>query len=62
MLLLTRKELEEIVINGNIVVTVMEIRPNMVRIGVQAPDGIRVDRREVHERRKRLEQEGSGSC
>jgi len=51
MLVLTRRVGEEIVIDGAIRVTVVGAQGDRVRIGVSAPDHIRVDRREIHERR-----------
>jgi carbon storage regulator CsrA len=51
MLVLTRKVGEEIVIAGNIHVTILEIHGDRVRVGVKAPASIRVDRAEVHDRR-----------
>ncbi len=52
MLVLSRRPGEEIVINGNIRVTVVEIRGNQVRIGITAPPSVTVDRQEVHDRRR----------
>jgi carbon storage regulator len=51
MLVLTRRVGEEIVINGDIRITVTGCQGGRVRIGITAADSIRVDRREVHERR-----------
>jgi carbon storage regulator len=51
MLVLTRHIGEKIVIDGNIQVTVVAINGNKVRLGVEAPDYVRVDRQEVHDRR-----------
>jgi carbon storage regulator len=51
MLVLTRKVGEEIVIAGNIHVTILEVHGDRVRVGVKAPPSIRVDRAEVHDRR-----------
>ncbi len=49
MLVLVRKKNESIVINGEIVVVVVEIRGDKVRLGVEAPKEISVHRREVHD-------------
>lgn len=52
-LVLSRKEGESVVIdNGTVVVTVVEIRGDNVRLSFEAPETVRVDRLEVHERRK----------
>jgi carbon storage regulator len=49
MLVLSRKKNESIVIDDTIVVTVVEIRGDKVRLGIQAPKEIPVHRSEVHE-------------
>jgi carbon storage regulator len=51
MLVLTRRVGEEIVIDGNIHVTVLAIHGNKIRVGVTAPPSVPVDRLEVHEKR-----------
>jgi carbon storage regulator len=51
MLVLTRRIGEEVVINEDIYVTVLAIRGNRVRLGIEAPLHTSVDRRELHERR-----------
>lgn len=55
MLVLSRKRNEAIVINGQITVCVVDIRGDKVRIGVDAPRDVRVDRMEVHRERMRKE-------
>jgi carbon storage regulator len=50
MLVLTRRPHETIVIDGSIRVTVASIEGNKVRLAISAPDSVRVDRQEVHER------------
>ncbi len=52
MLVLTRKIGEEIIIDGRIRITVTQIRGDKVRIGITAPPEVRVDRQEIHERRR----------
>jgi carbon storage regulator len=47
MLVLSRKQSQSIVINGNIVVTVSEIRGDRVRIGIKAPRDVSVHREEI---------------
>ena len=49
VLILSRKRDEQIIINDNIVITVVEIRGDKVRLGVDAPREIPVHRREVYE-------------
>jgi carbon storage regulator len=59
MLVLSRRPGEEIIINGNIRVTVVSVKGDRVRIGVDAPGDIPVDRAEVHKRRKEFGDEPS---
>jgi carbon storage regulator len=62
MLVLTRNVGEKIVIDGNIQVTVVAIKGNKVRLGIEAPDYVRVDRQEVHERRAEFTAEPEKAC
>jgi carbon storage regulator len=47
MLVLSRKENETIVIDGDVEVTVLEIRGNQVRLGIEAPKDVSVWREEI---------------
>ena len=47
MLVLTRRAGESVVIGGNVIVTVVEVRGDVVRIGVDAPREVQVHREEV---------------
>jgi peptidylprolyl isomerase len=58
MLVLTRRIGEIIVIDGVISITVVSIKGDKVRLGVDAPSSICVDRLEVHERRQTSRGEG----
>lgn len=49
MLVLSRKRNESIVIDGNIVVTVVDIRGDKVRLGIEAPKDVPIHRSEVYE-------------
>jgi len=49
MLILTRKLSESIVIDGRIVVTVMQVDRGSVKLGVDAPPEVAIHRLEVHE-------------
>ena len=49
MLILSRKREEQIVISDNIVITIVEIRGDKVRLGIEAPREIPVHRKEIHE-------------
>ena len=52
MLVLSRKTNEQILIGSDITVTVTEIKGDKVRIGVDAPKSVPVDRREVAEKKR----------
>lgn len=52
MLILTRKVGETIVINENIRVTVLSVKGNQIRLGVEAPEDVPVHRQEIQERIK----------
>ena len=47
MLVLSRKKNESIVIHGNIVVTIVEVRGDKVRLGIEAPKEVPIHRSEV---------------
>ena len=49
MLVLSRQRDESIIIGDNVVVTVVDVRGDKVRLGIQAPREIPVHRREVYE-------------
>lgn len=48
MLILTRRVGENIVVGDDIVISVMEVRGDAVRIGIQAPRTVTVHREEVY--------------
>lgn len=50
MLVLTRRSGESIVIGNGIKLTVVNIGPGRVKIGIEAPPSVRIDRSEVHDR------------
>ena len=47
MLVLSRKRSDSIVINANIVITVVEVRGDKVRLGIEAPREVPIHRSEV---------------
>ncbi|MBM3982587.1 MAG: carbon storage regulator CsrA [Planctomycetes bacterium] len=49
MLVLSRKKNESIIINNDIVITIVEIRGDKVRLGIEAPKDVPVHRQEVYE-------------
>jgi carbon storage regulator len=50
MLVLTRRECESIMIGDEVTITVLDVRGNNVRIGVDAPRSVPVHRREIYDR------------
>jgi carbon storage regulator len=52
MLFLTRKPNQSIVIGDDIELTVIEVRGDQVRIGIEAPKSISVHRKEIYEQIK----------
>ncbi|HUR54545.1 MAG TPA: carbon storage regulator [Gemmataceae bacterium] len=50
MLVLTRKPGEQLVIGNNIRVTIVSVGPGRVKIGIEAPPDVRIDRQEIHEK------------
>jgi len=50
MLVLSRKLNESIVVDGDIRITIVGIRGNHVRIGIEAPDSVRIIREELQAR------------
>ncbi|WP_432573774.1 carbon storage regulator CsrA [Kineococcus sp. SYSU DK005] len=49
MLVLTRKAGESLVIGDEVVVRVLEVRGDVVRVGIEAPRDVQVHRQEVYE-------------
>jgi len=49
MLVLSRHRDESIIIGDNVVVTIVDIRRDKVRLGIEAPGEIPVHRREVYD-------------
>ncbi|MDB5313186.1 MAG: hypothetical protein JWO38_7388 [Gemmataceae bacterium] len=50
MLVLTRRPGEQIVIGNGIRVTVVSVGPGRVKIGIDAPANVRIDRQEIHDK------------
>jgi carbon storage regulator len=49
LLILTRRVGESIVVGDDIVLTVFEVRGDAVRIGIEAPRSVKVNRKEIYE-------------
>lgn len=61
MLVLSRKRDEKIVIGDNIVITIVDVRGDKVRIGIEAPAAIPVHRQEVLDAIQRQAADGAVS-
>ena len=48
MLILTRRPQETICIGDDVRVTVLDIKHNQVRIGIEAPDAVPIHREEIY--------------
>jgi carbon storage regulator len=62
MLVLTRRSGEGIVIDGKIRLTIVSVRGDRIRIGIEAPPSVVVDRQEIHERRKLCPEQAPHPC
>jgi len=62
MLILTRRVGETVMIGNDITVTVLGVKGNQVRVGVNAPKEVAVHREEIYERIKREEQQAAGGA
>ena len=59
MLILTRRVGETLMIGDEVTVTVLGVKGNQVRIGVNAPRDVSVHREEIYDRIKRENGDGS---
>lgn len=60
MLILTRRVGETLMIGDEVTVTVLGVKGNQVRIGVNAPRDVAVHREEIYDRIKREQAEAGG--
>jgi carbon storage regulator len=61
VLILTRKVGETVMIGDSITVTVLRVKGNQVRLGVNAPKNVSVQREEIFHRIKRENSESTSS-
>ncbi|MDD2739386.1 MULTISPECIES: carbon storage regulator CsrA [Methylomonas] len=61
MLILTRRVGETLMIGDEVTVTVLGVKGNQVRIGVNAPKDVSVHREEIYERIKKEQSESKSS-
>jgi len=61
MLVLSRKKDETIMIGDNIEITIVDVRGDKVRVGINAPKEIPVHRKEVYEAIKKEKGSGPGN-
>jgi carbon storage regulator len=59
MLVLSRQRDESIIIGDNIVITIVDVRGDKVRLGIEAPREVSVHRREVYEAIQRENQQAA---
>ena len=59
MLILTRRVGETLMIGDNVTVTVLRVKGNQVRLGINAPKDVPVHREEIYERIKKEQEEQS---
>jgi carbon storage regulator len=60
MLILTRRVGETVMIGDEVTITVLGVKGNQVRVGINAPKSVAVHREEIYERIKREQQGESG--
>lgn len=59
MLVITRKPGERITIGDNVVVTVVEVKGSLVKLGIEAPRSINIHRQEIYDRIRKQNLEAS---
>ena len=57
MLILTRKVGESVLIGNDISITILSVRGNQVKLGVEAPKEVFVHREEIYQRIKQMKDE-----
>ena len=62
MLILTRRAGETVMIGSDVTITVLGVKGNQVRIGINAPKDVAVHREEIFERIQSEKTDGSGAA
>jgi carbon storage regulator len=57
VLILTRKVGESVLIGNDISITILSVRGNQVKLGVEAPKEVSVHREEIYQRIKQMKDE-----
>jgi carbon storage regulator len=61
MLILTRRAGETVMIGSDVTITVLGVKGNQVRIGINAPKEVAVHREEIYERIQNEKAAGNGA-
>lgn len=59
MLVLTRRTGESLMVGDDVVVTILDVRGDVVRVGIKAPRSIQVHREEVYRELQRVNREAA---